>query len=271
MEFVKAHANGNDFILSEHSILNPAEFAVQYCRPKLGIGGDGLILIQLEGDLAKLRFFNPDGTEPDFCGNGCICSAGYLYRFHGLRCGKLKTKAGEFRYSIESAHPLAVKLQMPSPRFKRCQIPALGDQDSELIQQILDGFPYPVSGVNTGVPHAVVFLRDLDRIPIQELAPKLRFHPIFPQGANVDLAELIQDGIRIRTYERGLEAESLSCGTGALAVAAVAHKLGWIQLGKLGIVTKMGKLWVSKEGQEYYLSSKAELVFKAQLLQDLDG
>ena len=113
---------------------------------------------------------------------------------------------------------------MPDPAFDRSGIPAIGD--GEYLQEV-DG--REVRAANTGVPHAVIFVEEVDAIDVEALAPAIRRDPSFPEGANVNFVEVTgPDAIRVRTFERGVEGETLSCGTGATASAAIAHRLGLV-------------------------------------------
>ena len=136
----------------------------------------------------------------------------------------IETKAGlmpvEMDYTDED---FMAKVLMPEPKFERTDIPATGS--GEYKEHIGD---YEVFAVNTGVPHAVIFVPSVESIDISSVSPVIRRHQTFPNGANVNFVEKIgTDEIRIRTYERGVEDETLSCGTGATASAAVAHK-SWV-------------------------------------------
>jgi diaminopimelate epimerase len=232
LPFVKLHGNGNDFILIDEwdGIKVPdemkGEFASVYCDRRMGIGGDGVLFLgkTSEGNLA-MRIFQPDESEADMCGNGIRCLVRYAYdrKYVTDRC-TVRTAAGEidaFSGYDEDGDFLA-EITMIEPRFDAPSIPAKGTGD---FHEIING--YEIYAANTGVPHAVVFVKDLDLLDISTIAPSIRNSQFFPNGANVNFVEISgKDNIRIRTYERGVEWETLSCGTGATASAAVAHHLG---------------------------------------------
>ena len=221
--FVKMSGSGNDFILIDHrsggldgSTLKA--FVAGICRRRFSVGADGVILIE-SSKIADFRwqFFNADGSRADMCGNGARCAARYAYRL-GL-CGAdlcFETAAGLISAQVNGRR---VTVRLTDPHSLTLNVPiSLRDQT------------IMVSSVNTGVPHAVVTATSVDAVDLPFLGREIRFHPRFaPDGTNVNFIcrEPIGQDIRIRTYERGVEAETLSCGTGAAAGALVAA----VQLG----------------------------------------
>ena len=212
---------GNDFIIIDNrsgiwdEIKNPG-FVQAVCREKLSVGADGLIFIE-KSDAAdfKWRFFNADGSEAEMCGNGARCVARYAC-LNGIAGASLsfETIAGIIHAEVNGA---SVKTQLSRPR------------DLQLDQVIeVDGAQIHAHSINTGVPHAVIFVEDLAVVPIKELGPKIRFHKHFqPAGTNVNFISIGADGsIGIRTYERGVEDETLACGTGSVAAALVCIAMG---------------------------------------------
>ncbi len=215
IKFTKLHGNGNDFILIDEYqneiVEDKAEFAATYCDRRFGIGADGVLFLS-KSDCADIRMmlFQPDRSEAEMCGNGIRCLAryaideGYINREGSFA---IETLAGVLTVDIDCEW---IKVNMGTPVWGG-------------VHEI-DG--YEVHFVNTGVPHAVIFVDDT-KIAIDEIAPKIRYAPVFPDGANVNFVK-VESGseIAIRTYERGVEAETLSCGTGAVASAYVARRLG---------------------------------------------
>jgi len=130
----------------------------------------------------------------------------------------------------------------------------------DFVEEDLEGFQ--VFAVNTGVPHAVVFVDDLD-IPIEEIAPYIRHNALFPEGANVNFVKL-GESFQVRTFERGVEAETLSCGTGAVASAAVARRRGLVG-DEVLVETRGGPLLISLEGEKAYLDGPAVTVYDGEL------
>jgi diaminopimelate epimerase len=145
---------------------------------------------------------------------------------------------------------------MGTPRFQRSEIPAAGQGEYE--EEIAG---YTVYAVNTGVPHAVVFVDDVDAVDLEEIGPIIRNHRTFPQGANVNVAERVGglNSLRIRTFERGVEAETFSCGTGATAAAVVAEKLGYVR--KTASVETRGGPLVIHLGKTVDMAGPAYTVF----------
>ncbi len=208
---------GNDFILvdaRQHSVaVNPSLFA-QLCHRHFGVGADGVLLLAPSDHAdALLRTFNADGTEAAMCGNGLRCAAHLLAQ----RLGRAEVTIA----SIKRIHHclvdgLSVSATLGAPeKIKH-------DLSFSLPQGLLSA-----TYVDTGVPHLVFFVDDLNMSQFKPLAKKLRFHPtLAPGGANINFAQKrALDTYSIRTYERGVEKETLACGTGAAAVAVAAWQL----------------------------------------------
>ena len=215
LPIVKMSGSGNDFIvLGSDAIrsldLPPAEWARRACRRALSIGGDGVLLVEAGGaDRVRVAFYNPDGS-PAFCGNGSRCAA----RFAQLRglAGEamiLETAVGEVPAQIEGDR---VRLTLPPPEDRGTAVLRVGDET--------------VRGrfVVAGVPHFVVDVEAIEDAPLERWGPGLRRHPHFgDDGANVDLLARRADGVLgLRTWERGVEGETLACGSGAVAAGFAA-------------------------------------------------
>ena len=231
--FTKLHGNGNDFVLIdeyERTIIPEemkAEFAALYCDRRFGIGADGILyLSKSENGMPRMRILQPDRSEAEMCGNGIRCLAKYAFDAGYVKdtC-TIVTPAGEIGVSMGyKEDDFMATITMPVPKFSRADIPAHGE--GEYKEQI---GTFEVYAVNTGVPHAVIFAGSVENLNIEALAQPIRHHESFPNGANVNFVEKTgDDSIRIRTFERGVEGETLSCGTGATASAAVAHHLGLV-------------------------------------------
>jgi diaminopimelate epimerase len=265
--FTKLHGNGNDFILIDEYFgeLVPesfkSAFAIRYCHRNLGIGGDGvLFLIRSSFTELGMRLFQPDGSEAEMCGNGIRCLAKYAWEMGYVdRDFDVDTLAGVIPIQVRMGeNGFWAKADMGVSRFDRAAIPAIGS--GEFLLEKIDDFE--VSAVNTGVPHAVIFLDDLD-LPINEIAPIIRNHAIFPEGANVNFVKT-GDSFEVRTFERGVEAETLCCGTGAVASAAVARKLG-LAGDEVFVQTRGGPLIVSFEGERAYMDGPATTVYRGEV------
>jgi diaminopimelate epimerase len=214
--FYKMSGSGNDFIIIDNrkGILegvNLPEWVEKVCRRGFSIGADGVILVENspQADF-KWRFFNADGGEAEMCGNGGRCVA----RFASLtgiagRSLSFDTLCGVMKAEVIGER---VKLRMGDPSDVRLDYPIS-----------IDGSEYIVSSINTGVPHVVQMVEDLENYDISKFGPAIRFHQLYqPDGTNADFIE-VRDvhTINIRTYERGVEDETLACGTGAVASALI--------------------------------------------------
>jgi diaminopimelate epimerase len=231
--FAKLHGNGNDFIVIDEyeKVIIPddmkAQFAAIYCDRRFGIGADGVIyLMKSAGSDLRMRLLQPDESEAEMCGNGIRCLAKFASdaRYVKDSC-TVETLAGPISVAMENTEDgFSATVTMTPPQFDRKDIPATGT--GEYKERIGD---YDVYAVNTGVPHAVIMVDAVDAIDVEAVAPVIRHHPTFPKGTNVNFVEKTgENSIRIRTFERGVEDETLSCGTGATASAAVSHKLGLV-------------------------------------------
>lgn len=260
--------SGNDFIIidnrnnivDENGLLN---FVVKVCRRKMSVGADGMILVE-NTDSAdfKWRFFNSDGSVAEMCGNGARCVARFAYlnniagsnmSFETL-AGIVKAEVIEERVKVKMTDPLELK----------------ADDTIELKNGLAS-----ICSINTGVPHVVIVRDSIDDVDIVKIGREIRRHDQFsPAGTNVNFVCHIKDNtIAIRTYERGVEDETLACGTGAAASAIVmAHKMKIDA--PLSVLTRSGGylniFFKEKEGQYYdiYLEGDARIIYKAQLWED---
>ncbi len=250
--FAKLHGNGNDFIIIDeyHKLVIPDEmkgqFAGIYCDRRFGIGGDGVIfLMKSAKDDLRMRLFQPDESEAEMCGNGirCLAKAAFDAGYVKGSC-TVETLAGSIGVAMEETDDgFTATVMMTPPQFDRKDIPATGA--GEYKERI---GTFDVYAVNTGVPHAVIIVESVDSVDIGAVAPAIRHHPTFPKGANVNFVERTgEDSIRIRTFERGVEDETLSCGTGATASAAVLHHLG-LAGDTVEVETRGGPLTISLKG-----------------------
>ncbi|MFA5267040.1 MAG: diaminopimelate epimerase [Methanoregula sp.] len=231
IHFSKLHENGKDFIVIDeyHRLVIPDEmkgqFAASYCDRRFGIGADGVIfLMRSAKDDCRMRVFQPDESEAEMGGNGIHCLAKFAFDAGYVKGScTVETPAGSVGVAIDAANEdFSATIMMTPPQFDRKEIPATGK--GEYKEHIGD---YDVYAVNTGDSHAVIIVDNVDEIDVAAAAPAIRHHKSFPKGANVNFAEKTSESsIRIRTFERGVEDETISCGTGATASAAAAYKLG---------------------------------------------
>ena len=261
--FTKMSGTGNDFILIDHRhpLLSEEampEFARRVCRHKFSAGADGLILIEGDPEVDfRWRFFNADGSRAEMCGNGARCAARYAYRAGIAPAAmRFRTLAG-----VISAEMIGegVKIRMTPPTDLRMASP-------------LDLGPVvkTVYSVNTGVPHVVCLVDDLAGVPVAEWGRLIRFHQAYqPAGTNVNFVRLGTDGLSVRTYERGVEGETMACGTGAVAAALIAVTIGKAQSPVRVTTTGGDELVIHLEGHDQgavYLEGPAKFIYDGLLL-----
>lgn len=265
LRFYKLSGAGNDFVLLEEGKLSRRSLpglAKRLCDRRDGIGADGLLLVGRKGGRPRWRYHNADGSEA-FCGNGARCAAWWIFLkgwSRGRRAFELDGPSGPLSARVKSVKPARVALSMPAPTKLR-----LG------LNLEIQGRKLTVHSVDTGVPHAVVLVGDLERFPVLDAGRALRRHPVFaPAGANADFITVAAGRIGMRTYERGVEAETQACGTGAVACAVVASALGKAK-SPVAVFTRSGeRLDVSftKEGPAYrdvWLEGPARLIFEGEV------
>ncbi|MDH3252346.1 MAG: diaminopimelate epimerase [Ignavibacteria bacterium] len=218
LKFAKATGAGNDFILIDNRSLafdsDRSLLARTLCSRHFGIGADGLILLEpsTRADFL-MRYYNADGSFGGMCGNGGRCAARFAFHL-GIAGTAMTMEALDFLYSAEILHE-TVRLRMKDP--SRVML----DKGIVVLNQ-----PHSVCFMDTGAPHVVVFSDALDSLDVEHLGKEIRYHHVFaPEGTNVNFVHATgaSSTISIRTYERGVEAETLACGTGAVASAVVAH------------------------------------------------
>jgi diaminopimelate epimerase len=221
VRFTKMNGAGNDFVLidnREGKVKLRPEDIVKICHRQRGVGADGLMLLvparNGKADWAW-DFYNNDGSTAEMCGNGARCFARYIQRAVPGTNGRtsFETIAGVISATFEGER---VRVNLTNPK------------DLRLNEQVdLSIGKTPIHSLNTGVPHAVIFVPDADKAMVQGLGHEVRFHKHFaPRGTNVNFVQVLGPGkIRVRTYERGVEGETLACGTGVTASAIIASKL----------------------------------------------
>ena len=218
LHFYKMTGAGNDFVMVDNRDLSLSaaltrETIASLCDRRFGIGGDGLIAVepaQAEGADVRMRYYNSDGGEAEMCGNGARCFTAFV---HFLSQGKLSSIQFETLAGIVHGHMNpdgTVTVQLTTPKgLKLHALPAT------------DTVPAEVHFINTGVPHAVAYLNSVEDIDIRKMGAFLRYHEAFaPAGTNANFACVISpQHLKLRTYERGVEDETLACGTGMTATA----------------------------------------------------
>jgi diaminopimelate epimerase len=244
IDFAKMNGAGNDFVFIDNRSrkiqLQPAQIA-RLCDRHKGVGADGVILLvpcsSGQADWAW-DFYNSDGSSAEMCGNGARCFARFVRRLTGAK-GNLsfETRAGVINARFHG-DTVQADLTLHSGHAGRTEVPRLqGDdvtvtltppKDLRLGQKIkLSTGPIEIHSLDTGVPHAALFVPDADKAMVQPLGAEIRHHPHFaPRGTNVNFVQVLGPGkIRVRTYERGVEGETLACGTGVTAAALITAEL----------------------------------------------
>lgn len=263
VRFVKMHGAGNDYIFVDTSLYpieNPEAAAIAWSRYHFGIGSDGLVLIAKsetpDADFT-MRIFNADGSEGLMCGNACRCIGKYVYE-RGLtdrRRISLKTASGikmlDLTVDDESGTVTSVTVDMLAPAL----------EDESLFLTDGEALPDGVF-VSMGNPHYVIFVDDIDKVDVQSEGPKLERHSRFPERCNIEFAQVGEDGIRMRVWERG-SGTTMACGTGACATAVAAAITG--RCGRHSrIIMDGGTLeidWREDDGH-VYLSGPATIAFE---------
>ena len=220
-EFAKMTGAGNDFIVIDDRANrvgeDARELAKQLCRRRLSVGADGLILITPSSRCDfRMRYFNADGSEADMCGNGGRCAARFAWE-HRIAGEEMTFESRSGSHSAKIVDADNVRLAMPEPRAMLLNL-----------EITVKGKRLLAHRINTGVPHAIVEVEDLDAFPVLEFGRAVREHRAFmPDGTNADFVRAVDEHtMRLRTYERGVEDETLACGTGAVASALVMAALG---------------------------------------------
>ncbi len=263
IKFWKMSGAGNDFVLltgGRLTAVSLGKLAVKLCARKTAVGADGLLYVNKGGsDSVTLRYFNSDGSEA-FCGNGSRCAAWWAYS-RGLMKSKtflLKTAAGELAAEIKGAE--SVRMRMPD-------VPDVSIGHG-------GAWSKPVRAVhflNTGVPHAVARVEDLEGLDVGAVGRLLRFHKAFgPQGTNVDFVRVSGGKVYVRTYERGVERETLACGTGITASAVALALTGEVK-SPVTLAARSGdtfRVWLKPAGagaNEIYIQGPARTVFEGEI------
>ena len=257
MEFSKLSGSGNDFIIIDNTDgrIDADQFrklVPRICRRAVSVGADGVIIIE-PSDRANFRwrFFNSDGSEAEMCGNGGRCAARFAYE-KGIAPATMsfETLAGVIQAQVKGR---LVKVQLTDPY-------------GWVMDERLEDLGVEYCFVNTGVPHVVVLVEDVEGIDVEELGRRIRFHPQFqPAGTNVNFAQVKGGKLFVRTYERGVEAETLACGTGSVACALIAIRKGLLS-SPVEVVTRSGEvLKVHLENEKVFLEGLTRWVYDGYL------
>jgi diaminopimelate epimerase len=268
----KYHGTGNDFVIVDaaEDVPDRRGFAAVLCDRTIGIsdpasprtGADGVLFLSLEDQYNPPRvvmtLVQPDGSVAAMCGNGARCAASWAVERTGADEVMIDTPAGTRHAVIQDD---TVTIEMGAPTFAPADVPL--DRDEPLVEEEVGELV--VTAVNTGVPHAVAVVDDVDAVDLEAVAPAIRHHELFPRGTNVTLASATgAASYAQRTFERGVEGETDSCGTGAVAVAAVAHRLGQVATDEpVRVSPPGGDLEVTITGSNALLRGPVEHEFDA--------
>ncbi len=282
IDFVKMHGLGNDFILIDclNKSLGDSSFlsylAKKLCDRNFGIGADGLILIlpSSKADL-RMRIFNFDGSEAQMCGNGIRCFAKYAYENKLVSKNKftVETLAGIITpelifQDLKNKKIFRIKVNMGAPKLRRREIPMNGEDTPTVVDETLKINPvqtFKITCVSMGNPHCIIFVDDVQSIPVDEIGLKIENHSLFPEKTNVEFIQVVnRKEINFRVWERGV-GETLACGTGACA-ALVASVLNKKTNREATIHLPGGDLDIQwADDGHVYMTGPTELVFKGEM------
>ena len=265
--FMKLSGAGNDFVIINNlsKIVDSTDsefmnFVTKVCQRRMSVGADGVLLVEDAEDVDfRMRYFNADGGEVETCGNGARCISKFAY-LNGIVSEQMRflTNAGIYEAEVVSDN---VKVRMSDPTDIRINVPL----------RLEDGV-HNVGFANSGVPHVVFFVDDLEATDVFDLGQQTRYHNDFkPAGTNANFIRIhSQELIEIRTYERGVENETLACGTGSIASAIVSATLGKVKSPvsvktASGVVLKIHFDLENDEAKNAYLEGDARVIFAGEL------
>jgi len=272
IKFAKFVASGNDFVIINNfdkkiQAKKYPELAKMLCQPKFAIGADGLLIIEpptKDNCEFKMVYYNSDGSFASMCGNGARCIAYYAYELE--LCEEIvdfETAAGVVSCQIKKNNMVKLKLQDPK------------DYKPDINIKLENGKEINADFINTGVPHTIIFVDDIEKIDVSKLGREIRYHKIFsPEGTNVDFVKVRdKHTLIVRTYERGVEAETLSCGTGVTASAIIASLKNFVDP-PVKCVTKSGeilKIGFKKNSPQDLISPVSNVYLEGKVYHVFDG
>ncbi|MCM4161086.1 diaminopimelate epimerase [Antarcticibacterium flavum] len=258
INFYKFHGTGNDFIMVDNRdnafSKNDTILINRLCHRRFGIGADGLILLENpenEKEDFRMVYFNADGNQSSMCGNGGRCLVAFA-KYLGI----IEDKAGFT--AIDGFHLATVENDIVSLKMQDVEVKGLNEDALFL---------------DTGSPHHIIFTEEVGDMKVRELGAKIRYSAVYEKqgGTNVNFVQQEENNtFLVRTYERGVEDETYSCGTGVTAVALAAHATGKSSNNEIDLKTPGGLLKVSfeKQGDHYrniWLRGPAQFVFKGEI------
>jgi diaminopimelate epimerase len=268
IEFYKMSGSGNDFIIIDNRDLslnvgNLPDFVRAVCRRQISVGADGLLLIEPSKSADfKWQFFNSDGSIAEMCGNAARCVARFSC-LKGIAGGKMsfETLAGIISAEVNN-DVVKVRLTDPSP------VQSIG-------KLVIDDCQFVLDSVDTGVPHTVTFVDNLETCTVFEWGRKIRRHESFqPRGTNANFAAVLgRHKMKVRTYERGVEDETLACGTGAVAAVLTAAERGLVD-SPVDAIVQSGetlRIYFTRKDErfcEIYLEGKVKIIYQGFLFEE---
>ena len=265
--FMKLSGAGNDFVIINNLNRNVdstdtdfVKFVTKICQRRMSVGADGILLVEPAADVDfRMRYFNADGGEVETCGNGARCISKFAY-LNGLVAERMQflTNAGVYESEIVGEN---VKVRMSDPTDIRINVPL----------RLADSV-HTVGFANSGVPHVVFFVDNLEATDVFDLGQQTRYHDDFkPAGTNANFIRIHSaEQIDIRTYERGVEDETLACGTGSIASAIVSATLGKVTSPvsvrtASGVVLKIHFELENDAAKNVYLEGDARVIYAGEL------
>jgi diaminopimelate epimerase len=261
-EFYKVSGSGNDFVALAEPAETPSPETIRaWCRRGVSLGADGVFVLRRIPGKVGMDYYNSDGYPADLCLNGTRCAAQLAFHL-GWADDAITIATGAGTVAARRLDAARITLELPAP-----------ETPSELTVEV-DGIHHAGYRVRAGVPHFVLpWPESLERAPVESLGRELRYHPVFGEaGANVNFVRYPERRrMEIRTYERGVEAETLSCGSGILGSTAVGVHLGRIELPVRVSVQGGFELEVGTTGSAWLLTGDARVVARGTLLEGAEA
>lgn len=273
IKFEKYHGLGNDFVIFNYKDLmennikeeNFSDLAVKVCDRHTGIGADGMMVLVEKKDSCQMIFINSDGSIVSMCGNGIRCFSNYIYNNKILdgTTYKVETLAGLLSLDISPDDKFNVKVDMGKPVLNPRSIPMDTPKEKFISEEIVvNGEVYKVSALLMGVPHAVIFVEDLEKVDLVEVGKAIENNPLFPEKTNVNFVQILDvDEILVDTWERGA-GHTLACGTGSCASVVIGELLGYLS-SKVIVHLTLGDLTIEVK-DEVYMTGPSELIAKGE-------
>ncbi|MEO6198779.1 MAG: diaminopimelate epimerase [Sphingomicrobium sp.] len=256
--FHKMHGLGNDFVIvdaREDAFAVTPALARKIADRRTGVGCDQLIILETSDSAdVRMRIWNADGGEVESCGNAARCVVALT------GAGTIESAGGLLVGASEGSE---VEVALGEPRFDWQSIPLSDAMDTNPLPMAWDHLVQPMA-VNVGNPHLVFFVEDADAVPLDTLGPRIETDPAFPQRINVNVAEVTEDGLKLRTWERGAGL-TLACGTGACAAAVAAIRSKRVQ-SPVHVAMPGGSLTIAwAPGEPIRMRGSATHVFEGEL------